>query len=145
MSAEVFAVADRTRLTKKKKEEFLEHLRTTANVSDSALKINVSRTALYERRDKDPAFKADWDKAVELGTDALEDEGVRRAKDGVTKPVFYKGMICGGVQEYSDTLLMFMLKGRRPEKFKDRNEVTGKDGEPLTVQIVRHGDSAASE
>jgi hypothetical protein len=36
------------------------------------------------------------------GTDALEDEALRRAKDK------------------SDTLLIFLLKARRPEKYKDR-------------------------
>ena len=39
---------------------------------------------------------------METGTDGLEDEAVRRAKNG------------------SDTLLIFMLKARRPEKFKER-------------------------
>ena len=47
------------------------------------------------------------------------------------EPVYYQGEVVGQVQRYSDTLLMFLLKGRRPEKFKDRTELTGKDGAPI--------------
>ena len=32
----------------------------------------------------------------------------------------YQGSQVGTVRRYSDTLLIFLLKGRRPEKFKDR-------------------------
>ena len=45
------------------------------------------------------------------------------------------GKQVGTVKRYSDTLLMFLLKGRRPEKFKDRHELTGKDGEPVVPVI----------
>jgi hypothetical protein len=33
-------------------------------------------------RKADEAFVAAWDEAVEVGTDLLEDEALRRAKDG---------------------------------------------------------------
>jgi hypothetical protein len=39
-------------------------------------------------------------------------EAVRRAKDGYIKPVFHQGVKVGEVREYSDVLLMFMLKAR---------------------------------
>ena len=47
--------------------------------------------------------------------------------EGVRKPVFYQGAICGSVREYSDTLLMFLMKGAMPEKYRDnyRAEHTG--------------------
>ena len=34
--------------------------------------------------------------------------------------MFYRGEKCGLVRRYSDTLLIFMLKARRREKFVDR-------------------------
>lgn len=70
---------------------------------------------------------------MDLGSDALEDEAIRRASQGTLKPVFYQGVQCGEVREYSDTLMMFMLKARRPERFKERSatELTGKDGAPI--------------
>jgi hypothetical protein len=57
---------------------------------------------MYKHRANSETLAAAWDDAVEAGTDALEDEAVRRAKKS------------------SDTLLIFLLKGRRPHKFKDR-------------------------
>jgi hypothetical protein len=54
-----------------------------------------------------------------IGTAALEDEAVRRAYHGVEEPVFYKGVQCGSVTSYSDTLLMFLLKARKPAVYRD--------------------------
>jgi hypothetical protein len=45
----------------------------------------------------------------------------------------------GVVQEYSDTLLIFLLKGARPQKYRDnvRQEVTGSNGTPLVpTQVI---------
>ena len=71
-------------------------------------------------------FAAEWEDAVESGTDLMEDEMRRRAVEGVDEPKFHDGQICGYARRYSDTLLIFMLKARRPEKFKDRAEVAHK-------------------
>jgi hypothetical protein len=40
--------------------------------------------------------------------------------------------------DYSDTLLIFMLKGRRPEKFRDnaRVEMTGEDGGRMSLEAM---------
>ena len=43
--------------------------------------------------------------------------------EGTKKPVFHQGKRVGGVQEYSDTLLIFLLKGTRPKKFRDNMKV----------------------
>ena len=52
-----------------------------------------------------------------MAADILEDEVDRRAVEGVEKPVgWHKGKPGGYVREYSDTLLIFLLKGDRPEK-----------------------------
>ena len=47
---------------------------------------------------------------------------MRRAVDGVKKPVYYKGNVCGHVQEYSDFLLDKQLRARRKGKYSDRQE-----------------------
>lgn len=123
----------RTLRTAKTREAFLLALEDTANVSKACKRAKLPRRSAYDWRDDDADFAAAWDAAVDRGTDALEDEAVRRATEGTLKPVFYKGEKCGSIREYSDTLLMFMLKARRPEKFKERSErqLTGKDGGPI--------------
>jgi len=54
--------------------------------------------------------------------DALEDEAIRRAHDGTMKPVFHGGKKVGEVREYSDKLLIFLLKGCKPEKYAVRRK-----------------------
>lgn len=122
---------------------FLECLCENGNVTESAKLAGIPRTTLYDWRRADEDFARAWEEANELGTDALEDEATRRGKDGVDEPIFYKGSEVAQVKRYSDTLLMFMLKARRPDKFKDRSstEITGKDGGPLIQEITieHHG------
>lgn len=117
------------------KAAILEALSSSARIDEVCATFNVSRQTLYAVRDMDKEFDADWKKAVDLGSDALEDEAVRRAKDGYLKPVFQGGIEVGHVREYSDSLMMFLLKGRRPEKFRERvsNEHSGPNGGPIAT------------
>ena len=69
------------------------------------------------RRSED--FAAQWDEALEEGTDLLDAEARRRAVTGIDKPVYYKGKVVGSITKYSDRLLMFLLKAHRPQKFRD--------------------------
>lgn len=110
---------------------FLGALIETANVTTAAERADVGRATVYDHRKRDPDFAKAWDEAKEIGADALEDEAVRRAKEGTLKPVFQGGELVGHVREYSDTLLIFLLKGAKPAKYRERFELTGKDGAPL--------------
>jgi hypothetical protein len=86
----------------------------------------------YKRRRTDAAFRAAWAEATELGTESLEHEATRRAYHGVEEPVIYKGTQCGAVTKYSDTLLIFLLKARKPHVYRDRAEDSSK---PTTINI----------
>lgn len=112
-------MANLTKLTPKKMGEFLDELAKGVSVAGAASAIGLSRTAMYQRRAADEDFATAWDEAVEAGTDILEDEARRRAVDGVPEPKYYEGAICGTVQKYSDSMLMFMLKARRPGKYRE--------------------------
>lgn len=131
-------MANRTIRTPEREEAFLTALSETANVSRSCQIAGITRSVAYEWRDNDPDFKVIWDKALDLGTDALEDEAIRRAKEGTDRPVFYKGVQCGSVREYSDTMLIVMLKARRQEKFGDQSKV--QHSGTMTVQTVNYAD-----
>jgi hypothetical protein len=101
----------------------LATLAAGATIEGACKVAGVSRRSAQRKRQTDPDFAEAWEEAMEAGTDALEDEAVRRAKDGYIKPVFHQGVKVGEVREYSDVLLMFMLKARRPEKFRDRYHI----------------------
>ena len=93
-------------------------------------------------RKEDPAFAAAWDSAIEDGTDLLEDEARRRALEGVEELIVTMGKIARNddgtpllVRRLSDTLMLALLKARRPEKYRERvsAEHSGPSGKPLMV------------
>ncbi|SNR92044.1 hypothetical protein SAMN06269173_11171 [Hymenobacter mucosus] len=119
---------------------FLAVLADCANVSKAARAAEVNRQYCYECRANDPSFAEEWDNALEEATDKLEERAWTRANFA---DVQYKFTKTGepilhpitGEPYYehvgSDTVLITLLKAHRPDKYKDRKEVTGKDGAPL--------------
>src|SRR5260221_6580371 len=114
-----------TPVTPKKHALFLAELAQAGNVTAAAKIAGFSRKAAYDYRTKDAAFAEEWDDALQQAADIMEQEARRRAADGWDEPVFHQGFVCGIVRKYSDTLLIFLLKGARPEKFRDNVKVTG--------------------
>jgi len=99
---------------------FLERLREWANASEAARYTCISKVRWYQERHRNPEFAAQWEEAVKEGMETLEDEARRRAFQGVEEPVFFQGETCGHIKRYSDTLLIFLLKGAKPEKYRER-------------------------
>lgn len=91
--------------TVKKKAAFLAALEKGLSVSGAGNVAKISRTTAYRWQREDEAFAEAWDDALEGGTDLLEDILLQRAK------------------EDSDTLGIFLLKARRPEKYIDRSRI----------------------
>ena len=54
-----------------------------------------------------------------MACDALEAEAICRARDGIDKSVYYQVVQVDTIKEYSDTLLIFLLKGTMPEKCRE--------------------------
>ena len=102
---------------------FLAQLRLTGVVTQACDAAQIARHAVYDRRQNDPDFAKAWDEAREMAADRLEQEAVRRAVDGINKPVFYQGEIVGFEKEYSDTLLVLLLKAAKPDKYRERSDI----------------------
>ena len=103
------------------KPMFLEQLETRGAISAAAKAAGVSKQAAYKAAKRDPEFKDAWDEAIETACDAMELEARRRAVDGTDRPVFHAGKVVGHVREYSDQLLIFLLRAHRPQKYRERN------------------------
>ena len=117
-------------------DTFLSAIMQGSSVTQATNLAGVHLTLPYKRRVSDEAFRKAWYDAAEIGTELMEQEAARRAYHGTLKPVFYKGVECGYVREYSDTLMMFLLKGRRPEKYRDNIEDGNRGVTTLNVNIV---------
>lgn len=126
--------------TFKKMAMFLDFVASTGVISNSAGQAGLDRPSLYDYRHKFPPFKRAWERALRMSADTLEDEATRRAVQGVNEPIIYKGRqqyeinqdgtfvldeegsripLC--VNRKSDLLIMFLLKGRRPIRFRDNS------------------------
>ena len=127
------------RMAERKRGWFLTELRACGNVSDAARASGISRGFAYKVRGREADFAAAWDEAIDEACDALEAEARRRAVDGVEEAVYHGGKEVGRVRKYSDVLLIFLMKGARPEKYRERTEVIGKGGEPLKFELYFGG------
>lgn len=80
---------------------FLDGLRSHGMVTQAAIDAGIDRNAAYYERQRDPTFAQEWTDALDRGVDTLEDVAKKRAYEG------------------SDTLLIFLLKAHRPEKYRE--------------------------
>ncbi len=124
--------ARETAQQKKRQERFLGAYIVMGTIHHAAKKVGIGRRTHYFWIETDPAYAEAFKEAQEDATEQLEREARRRAVEGTIKPVFYEGkQVNTRVREYSDTLLIFLLKGLRPDRYRERFEHTGKDGGPI--------------
>lgn len=126
-------------ITGQLKKAFLAAYEETCTVMHACAASDVGRSTYYEWLNDDPEFAAAVTAVEAKIGDKLEKEAIRRAVDGVREPVgFYQGQASEYVQKYSDTLLIFLLKGHKPRKFGDKAQVelSGPNGGPIAVTPI---------
>ena len=101
------------KLNVKKLDMFCEQIAQGYSVTRAAMAIGASRRHMYSVRKSNDAFRAAWDEAEERGTDMLEDQLRSMAVD-----------------DRNVTAVIFALKARRPEKYRERRDITT-GGRPL--------------
>ncbi len=131
-------VKTRKPTTKNWQKAFLSSLRATGNISVAAQAARIDRKTAYNLKDSDTTFAEEWRDAVDEAADGLEAEARRRAVKGVVEPIYYKGKKIGKFLRYSDTLLIFLLKGARPETYRERMEVIDWQSEAIKAGINPH-------
>jgi transposase-like protein len=92
-----------------------------ANVSQACKSVKIVRETFYSWLRQDPAFREAYEASREQAIEVLEDEAVRRAKIG------------------SDTLLIFLLKGARPQKYRDNVHLEGSLAVGAIEQAIARG------
>jgi alpha-galactosidase/6-phospho-beta-glucosidase family protein len=118
------------------KAKWLEAFRELGMVSAACEEVKVGRQTVYDAR-KDEDFAAAWDEIENETTDAMEREAYRRGVEGVVEPVVSAGKHVTDVRKYSDTLLIFMLKARKPGVYRENVKVehSGQIDATHTVEI----------
>lgn len=99
---------------------FLRVLKGTGNVSYAAQKAHIQPSTAYRAYKRSRTFAAFWEEAISISTGILEEVARRRAI------------------KTSDTLLIFLLKARKPEMYREtvRQEITGKEGGPVSLALI---------
>lgn len=88
---------------------FLAALRVFPNISKAAKSAHITRQAAYQARAIDPEFHQQWEDAWQEGIEYIEDVALSRA----TRK-----------KNPSDTLIIFMLKGLKPEVYREHFDGT---------------------
>lgn len=102
-------------------DAFIEGLEQGATITDACKAAGIGRMTAYDHRQRDEAFALRWADAIERGTEELETEARRRAMTG------------------SDTLMIFLLKARRPDVYRERLSVDQRVtvNQPTAVELAR--------
>lgn len=115
---------------------FLAAYRESGNIRLACEVAGLTRTTHYAWLKEDPDYAERFKYAQMEAAELLEEEARRRAVEGVDEPVgWYQGSPGGTVRRYSDTLLIFLLKGAKPEKYRERYEHSGVDGAPMRMLV----------
>lgn len=99
-------------------------------------RAGCNRSCHYDWLKNEPEYRAAYELARTQAADLLEAEAHRRAYEGVTKPVYQQGQKVGEIQEYSDSLLSFLLMARIPKVYGKRVELAGDPNAPLIPHVV---------
>lgn len=122
-----------------RQKKFIATLAASGIVTEAALAIGASTDALYKLRHKagGEEFSAAWDEAIDRGVARLEDCALQRALKGEERMVVSGGQLMGFERRYNDSLVMFFLRKRRPERYGTELLASIGPGHPF-YERVRH-------
>ncbi|WP_374944480.1 hypothetical protein [Sphingomonas sp.] len=112
---------------------FIEALADTGLVSAACEAVDMSVASAYRLRRAagSGGFRSAWDDATAHAAARLTDVAFTRAIEGTDIPVFDRdGCRIGAKRQYSDRLLMFLLRAYRPEVFRHANQEIRRAHEP---------------
>lgn len=121
--------------TQHRKDRMVKCLAETGMLRRAARAAGIPLHRHYKWIRSDPEYALAIREALEQAADSLEEEAIRRARDGVKEPVYYKGEVVGYVYKYSDSLLQFLLRGLRREKYGDRLDLKSGD-QPIRFTLA---------
>lgn len=138
---------------KGKKGAFLTGLAAVGTVTGAAVLAKIHRTTHYLWMAEDTDYAKATEEALEQFADSVRNEVRRRSIDGWLEPVIYQGQYqfielknpdgsprvdefgkptheIVAIRKFSDRLLECLAKAKCPE-FREKHEITGKDGGPI--------------
>lgn len=103
--------------------------------------VVVSRMRVGSWVKYDKKFRDRYIMAAEDFNDRLEDAAYERGVEGWEEPVYQQGQLVGSKRVYSDSLLQMLLKGSRPQKYRDvvgvQHQTAAEMKEALNRELAR--------
>lgn len=101
-------------ITEERMAVFLKHYQKTGRLRES---IDVARIdwRIFKQWEEFPDFAEQFQAVEEKFVESLEKEVYRRGVEGWDEPVYQMGQKVGSRRKYDSTLLLAMLKVRKPE------------------------------
>lgn len=116
---------------------FLRALECEPRIARAADKVGIARQTHYDWLRDDPTYRPRYHEALVRAGDALEELSLDLCY-GWDEPVYHEGKVCGVIRRYDTRHIRDMLRAVKPDKYRERRELTGKDGEPLfPVDAIR--------
>jgi hypothetical protein len=119
------------------KKIYLANYRTTGRNDLATKEAKIPYDTPHGWARTDPEFKRMWAEARYDAATVLEDAAYKRAVKGVRRGVYHRGELIGFEREFSDQMLSLLLKGHKPDIYKERSAVesSGPGGKPIEHQI----------
>lgn len=107
------------------KTAFLEMLICGDSQHRAASKLGIPLMRVIRESSLDEQFSKDRALALSARVDALEELAIEFATRGTEEDVYHMGIPVGSKTNFGPhALLQFLLKGNKPERYKDRTEQT---------------------
>ena len=127
--------------TVEKQYAFVEALAETGIVEQACRRVGMSRTSFdsLRRRPQGAQFRRACAAALDYALHRVEENAHRRAREGVARPIFYKGEQVGEYRYYDERLTMFLLRSYRPERYgKALDRLLASDGDEVEDEYERN-------
>jgi hypothetical protein len=111
----------------KRRRDFLKAYAETLNITEAARRVDRDPDTHDYWLQTDPDYVECFEAVKVIAVQSLEDEAVRRAKEGYVVPVVSGGKIVTYARKYSDALLIKLLQRFNPKAHKDRSTRSGKE------------------
>jgi hypothetical protein len=108
-------------------EQKARYLKTVGQVGTLTAGCRAARCSphtVYAWREQDLAFAMAENEARAAFADGIEEEAIRRAWHGIKRPIYQGGKLVGYETVYSDNLLLQLLKALKPEKYRERLDLS---------------------
>lgn len=134
-------------------QPFLRALSVLPDVSSACRLARIGRPRAYQVRREDPEFAGAWDEALEMAHDFVHRQlhtwvttgvPVRSVRTVTKRKTDRDGNVIDTTTETVETvgaersaqLMQFWMKAWKPERYRDRVELTGAEGGPIRIETV---------